>query len=451
MRVAIAFLLVFASTAHADRSYAEQLAREARDDPDKAVACGQAYLDVYTQDPAAPDGDELLYNAAACFDEGKSIGAAIQTLDLMRRSTPRSRLLPRAITRLANLHARIASYADAAALYEEYATKYAGEKDAVQALSEAVYLRAALGDDTKLVSDVQFFIRTFGAKRPAEASDAHLKLVPVMERKGPDAVITHLREHLRRFKIEPARAIMVHARLGVLLWQRACPIKTIDGLCLKAVRPAAARTCNPTAGAKLVPVPRDARLAKEAAAALTAARTLQERANVQDPATGYFAGQARLALADAELESYLAVQFPAGLDFDPEHEGPRKTSQKRFDKYLADKTRLGSKARQSYEAVLGLKDPASSVAAAARLGQLTQAFATQVVTAEIPRDVRTPPYAAEKTSAFCDQMVLVGQPLAAQAREAFEVCAAKASELGVLDDFARLCHRERERIDPAMK
>jgi hypothetical protein len=452
MRLAIAILILLAGPARADRASAERLAREARTEADetKFVACGHAYLAIYNADPSAANLDETLYNAAVCFEDGKAIGAALQAFAMVRKLAPRSKLMPRVIARLGRINSQIGFFDKAAELYEDYATRFAGEHDAVAALSDAIYLRSALGDDTKLAADVQFFIRTFGRKRPAEAAQAHLALLPAMERKGPDAAIAHLREHLRQFaRVDNQLAIAIHARLGELLWQKACPVKGGDGLCVKAERRPATRMCGPAATARMVTVPRDARLAREATSAFRAARTLAERNQTREPAAVYYAARAQLALADAELERYLAVQFPAGLDFDPKRERPRTTSLKRFDQYVVEKSRLGKTARDSYEGVLMLKDGTGAIAAAARLGQLSQAFARQLMTAEIPRDVQRQPFAAEKIDAFCDQMAAVASPLAAQASTSFDVCAAKASELGVFDDFTRLCHRERELIDPS--
>ena len=50
--------------------------------------CGQAYHDIYNRDPEATKNDEVLYNAGVCFEEGKSIGAAIQAFDLLQKYYP---------------------------------------------------------------------------------------------------------------------------------------------------------------------------------------------------------------------------------------------------------------------------------------------------------------------------------------------------------------------------
>ena len=132
----------------------------------------------------------------------------------------------------------------------------------------------------------------------------------------------------------------------------------------------------------------------------------------------------KLRIADRALEAYIAVGYPSGLDF-------TKTKQKsleRFNHWLEEKTKLGAAATQAYEAILALKDPDASVAAAARLGQLSQALATSLRTAELPVDVRTGEFAKDKTAAFCDQMAVVAEPLAARALEAFGTCLVKSSD-----------------------
>jgi hypothetical protein len=73
MRTALLLLVVLAGTAHADdarrqqmRVAAEALEKNAKATQDLAIyaACGQAYLDLYNDQPKAADGDAALYNAA---------------------------------------------------------------------------------------------------------------------------------------------------------------------------------------------------------------------------------------------------------------------------------------------------------------------------------------------------------------------------------------------------
>src|SRR6185436_4405335 len=109
-RLVVVALIGSVSTASADdlsransRAAAEALEKDSRLGGvgfAKAVECGQAYLDLYNQDPAAADADEIVYNASVCFERGRSIGLAIQLSKQITTSWPRSKLVPRALARL---------------------------------------------------------------------------------------------------------------------------------------------------------------------------------------------------------------------------------------------------------------------------------------------------------------------------------------------------------------
>ena len=146
-------ILLLAGTAAADnpRLAAEQLFEDAQRTHDEAkfVACGKAYLDLYNHDPAAPDGDEVLYNGAVCFQYARSVGSAITTYELILRTYPRSKLAGKALMPSGNAFLAIARVDDAAARFEDYAKRFAGEKDARDALENAITLRTALGDRAK--------------------------------------------------------------------------------------------------------------------------------------------------------------------------------------------------------------------------------------------------------------------------------------------------------------
>jgi tetratricopeptide (TPR) repeat protein len=179
----VAMIAVSAGRSHADdaRKAADQLLADAKrtQDDAKAVACGNAYMDLYNRDAAVPGNDEVLYNAATCYQLGKSIGAAVRSYELVIRYYPRSKLAARAKLQAAFVYERIARFDDAAARFEEYAKMYAGEKDAIDAIQNAITLRAAIGDAVKRIEDTKYFVRTFGVKSPQKAADATFALVSV--------------------------------------------------------------------------------------------------------------------------------------------------------------------------------------------------------------------------------------------------------------------------------
>jgi tetratricopeptide (TPR) repeat protein len=145
------------------RKRAEKLETTAKESKDftQYVACGQAYLDIYNRNPEATENDEVLYNAGVCFEEGKSITAAITSFNLLQKYYPNSKITAKALARLGKAYGDIAFYDKASEKYEEYAKKYAGEKDAYDAMSDAVFFRKGIGDDAKAIEDTKYFIKTF--------------------------------------------------------------------------------------------------------------------------------------------------------------------------------------------------------------------------------------------------------------------------------------------------
>ncbi|MBA3498763.1 MAG: hypothetical protein H0T65_00200, partial [Deltaproteobacteria bacterium] len=456
------------------RKNAEKLEKEGKESKDfaKLIACGQAYFDIYNANPEAKENDEVLYNALVCYHEGKSVGAAILAYNLMQRYYPNSKLMPRAVGRIGKAYGDVAFYEKASEKLEEYAKKYAGEKDAYSAMSDAVFFRKGIGQDDKAIENTKFFIKTFGPKKPAEAANAMFSLTSVYEKQGDgDAVIKHLRDYIRQFSTKGGadRLVIAHSKIGQTLWTQSCPVKQVDGACVKIVRERAINMkkqkgkqkrgndqptqCGPESKIKLTVVKRDDRKVREAMAAFKSAEKEIDKAGGKfaggdEGGARYFYAQAKFAQADAQLENYLDMKFPQGLNFDPQNKGIAEKSKKRFDEWVKTKIASGGKATGQYEGILGVKDAATSIAAAARIGQIQQNFSDALFTAEIPKDVRTGEFADEKVEAFCDRMTEVAEPLEARSLEAFSVCLGKSTELGWFSDWSKLCERELGQIKP---
>lgn len=419
----VAILCFLVATARADdvatlRNAAEKLEREARKSKDlaKYAACGHAYLDVYNKAPGR-DVDTILYNAAVCFREGKAFGAALQSLELLLRTTPKSRLVPRALASSANLYARIAQFEKAAERLERYAKSYAAEKDAPQALSDAITYRRALGDHARTIELTKYFVRMFGAKRRSEAADAMVGLIPAYD-SDREAQIKHLRSVLASYARDDAQKALLYAKLGDALSAQSCPVTLQDGLCVKLARErAAAKGRCAKDPVRLVAVTRTA-AHRDALDAYKSAARLLDRMQPDDAVGTYFAAHARLALADAELETLLAIAPPRGNKLEP---------------WLRDTSAALQDVTARYEAIVGMRDVATSLHAAARIGQSTQA---------VWRSLRL-------ATGDCKRIDEVAAPLAKRASDAFAVCVAKAAQLGYVDNYVRMCHREGRTVDPA--
>src|SRR5262249_11402560 len=194
------------------RKGAEKKEAEAKagNDYAKFVVCGQAYMDIYNRNPEANENDQVLYNAGVCFEEGKSIGAAILAYNTLEKYYPNSKITARAVARLGKAYGDVAFYRQAAERLEQYAGAdkkkkgYAGEKDAYEAMSNAVFFRKGIGDDAKALEDTTYFIATFGPKKPQEAANAMFSMTGIYEKQiekpaDGDALIKHLREYIHRF------------------------------------------------------------------------------------------------------------------------------------------------------------------------------------------------------------------------------------------------------------
>jgi tetratricopeptide (TPR) repeat protein len=457
------------------RKKAEGIEKRAKETKDYAqyVACGQAYFDIYNGNPEAKENDEVLYNALVCYQEGKSIGAAILTFNTMQKYYPNSKLMPRAVGRIGKAYGDVAFYDKASDKLEEYAKKYAGEKDAYDAMNDAVFYRKGIGDDAKAIENTKFFLKTFGPKKPQEAANAMFSLTSVYEKQNDgEAVIKHLREYLRSYgeKGGSDRKIIAYAKIGQTLWAQSCPVKLVDGSCIKIVRERAISTkkikkrkgaseqptqCGPDSKIKLTVVKRDDRKMREALQAFGAAAKEFEKTggNTKGDEAGarYYYAQAKFADADVDFEKYLELKFPQGLNFDPapEKKAIKEKSLKRFEDWIKEKNKIGGKATADYMKILNeVKDAATSIAAAARIAQINQNLSDALFTAEIPKDVRTGEFADEKVEAFCDKMTEVAEPLDARALEGYGVCLEQSTKLGWFSDWSKLCERELGQIKP---
>jgi len=433
----------------------------------KFVSCGQAYLDIYNSNPEDPGNDKILYNALVCFHDGKSVGAAIQMFGYLQKYYPNSKLMPRAVGRIGKAYGDVAFYEQAADKLELYAKKYGGEEDAYKALSDAVFYRKGIGQDDKAIEDTKFFIRQYGKKKQDEAANAHFSLASVYEKQANlDNLIKHLRDYLRQFGKSGGadRAVIANTKIGLALWQQSCPIKQVDGSCVKITRERAISTkkskrrkgselptqCGPESKIKLTVVNRDAAKVKQAMVAFAAAEKAFKDSKPDESTGGarYYFAQSKFVQADQAFEAYLALRFPANLNFDPNNKPIAQKSMKRFEEWINARKKIGGQATQKYEAVLAIKDNANSIAAAARLAQISQNLSDALFTAEIPDNVRKGQFAEDAVDAFCDQMTTVAEPLDAAALNGFGICLQKSTELGWFSDWSKMCERELGQIKP---
>jgi len=447
---------------------AEQLEERAKKGNDIAtyVACGQKYLEAYNLAPLADNAEVLLYNAGVCFESGKSISAAMGVYKQLAELFPKSKLTAKSVARLGNAYASVAYYREAAEKFEEYATKYGGEANAFPALSDAVQFRKGIGDDAKAIADTKLFVQMFGKKQPAEAATAYFSMVSIYEKQGDlDKLARHLRSYLDLYGATGGadRRVIAHAKLGQALWQSACPGPTVDGACLRMTRQASLgrklkvqttgvpKRCGDETKGELTIVPRDDRKVRAAMTAFgSAIAEFEQAGTIAGDKRGalYHYALARFGKVEREYEQYLAMAIPTGLAFDSRKPAIAARSRKRFEAWFASKSKLGAGMRKQYESIIGLKDGAISISAAARLGAISQNFSAQLFRAEIPADQRSGPYAEDTALAYCDALMSVAEPLELDARASYEGCLKTSTRLGWFSEWSRACERELGQLMP---
>ncbi len=458
---------------------AEDLEKRARARKDLAlfVACGNAYLTIFNneiqRDPTAgvAEGlDQVLYNAGVCFEDGRSLSAAIDVYKQLRERYPRAPTAARALGRLGSVYARVAFYDEASDSFEEYARTYAGEADAFKAMNDAVIFRRGLGDDDAAIADTRYFIKKFGKgkEQARAAADAFFSIASIHEKRGElDAVVAHYRKYLSTYGDQGGgdRVVVAYARIGEILWQQSCSVPTVDGACVKITRERAVgsrarkrtrgdatRTqCGPETKMKVTLVRRDPRKVAAALTAFEQAMAAYEKRDGQFPGgdartARHYYGSAAFHRAEVDYEKFLEVPFPTGLDFDPSKPARKQASDAKLEAWFQQKDKIASGAAMAYARLYEqIKDPATAIMGTARIAQLAQTFADTLYTAEIPAFIRPYP---EAVDLYCERLETIAEPYEQRAITNYGVCLEEASKRGWFSSWTRMCERELGQIQP---
>ena len=127
-RPGAALVVVLTATggaANADRAQADAVWQKVTvsRDPHLALTCAADYMDVYNADPAAPGDDDVLTNAAECYEIARAVGAAITTSNVVLKSFPNSKDSAKAELRLGRLYVLAGNQTGAADHLEAYAKR----------------------------------------------------------------------------------------------------------------------------------------------------------------------------------------------------------------------------------------------------------------------------------------------------------------------------------------
>ncbi len=416
--------------AAAHQRAAQQLAGDAA--RDELEACGQGYLGVYNDAPAAPDADQFLYGAAVCFAQGGSAGAAIALGEQLVAEFPTSRLAPAALTQLLWLHAALGEFARARDAAVRLAERYPAEREAVDALWAALAYSAALGDEAQLATLAARFERSYGAKRPDDVGRLRAHLAERQAERGDvDGAIASYGAVLKRWRGTPAERATVLMARAELQWQRACPVAGARGLCVRG-------------DAALAVVARRKGDAADAVAGFAAVVQLAQAGDPDDLALGWARARARLHQVEAAVEAVVALGAVPALAVD-QAGAPTPAALERMRAWLRDWQQAMATADRAGTDAFAAPEGASAVAVAERLARMYQHAAATLIAAPVPRTIVGTPAA----TVYRDQLAEVAAPLRLKADAAAEACLHKAAALGIVDDAVASCGAIRAAAAPA--
>lgn len=273
--------------------------------------------------------------------------------------------------------------------------------------------------------------------------------------------VASLTKELKATK-DPQAQLVLHGHLAEALWAQSCK-SPVTGLCVKAVarKKKALPTCDGHTD-DVVVVPRDAKALKQVLTTIGTIRqlwgdgsALTEITDAQAQVDAYIlntymaeeVAAAVLMLGDLELEKLLALASPV-LDLTPKKE---QASLKKFDAWVKAMLDQGGQAQETYQLLLGDPliakwAPAGQVAAIARIGDVSAAFAARFAGQDVPKAFVKD---ATKKATFCDTLAERAQPVLAQAAETYAACATLAAQTDVTDDTAARCAAEAQRLGAA--
>ncbi len=247
----------------------------------------------------------------------------------------------------------------------------------------------------------------------------------------------------------PDALIAAHVARGAALWHRSCPVAEVHGTCVEVSRIPNRDRCGDPEVVRVVVRDRDDRLARRARRHFQAALSQYDELadDVRTPAAHDAAAAARYYLAEPGYERMLSLRFPTGLSFDPKHPDLRAQSLAAFKSWVTTRQDMLVRVTQALTDVIDLAPHESSwrVRAYARIGQAYRDYVDALVTAEIPADLRSGPFATDTTAAYCDALHDVAAPLDERAVESFDRCAAAASRTQGTNHWKQLCAREKRR------
>jgi tetratricopeptide (TPR) repeat protein len=469
--------------------------------------CGRSMLAAAESMPAHPKHAERLYDAGQCFQNARLIGRAVAVRNELIKSHPESNLAKQSLFKIASGYHQLAFYREAATNYEQFATRFPGEKEASDALNNAYKFRVGLGESSQAIKDLNDYVKFYGAKKPQEAADVFFQLGEVYEKDNkPAEHVKHLENYLKMWgaKGSPEKQLIAHFKLGEYYWKKACPAE-VNGTCMKIERVSATgrqrafyelnkkitdkskkikekeRTqCGPPTTSKITMIERAKNFSATAQTHFATVLKLFANGDVLKKLPAGPERQARANLAinaaagalfyqgEKTYEDFLKVKVPDGLLLQKpnNYDSPRKAKakaerfkadQKKLLTYLETKGKLAAtlagptaEKKGVYDKVLDYKVAHWVIAASARIGQVWANFKDQLYTSPIPKELKTQnEWGTNEREMFCDSLADAAEPIEKKAVQGYEICLKAATKESWFNEWSNMCEVELNQMQPS--
>ena len=364
--------------------------------------------------------EEILWNAAEAFQSARLVVKSIQTRQYLlnpKYKMDQTDYARRSMYKIGGNYQAIAVYDQAAEWYERYAKAYPSSDKADSALSDAVVLRLGLGQEKEAIEDTDYFLKTYGAKKPAETARVAFAIgAHYVEREDWDMARKRLSGAMKLIDANATLDVQVqaHALLG-----RTYIRMKVDKNAQGEYKKVQDLWRNPDEASKKILADTEGgprRIGK----ALTAV------------------GEAFFYFAEKEKKKVDGIKFP-------DYKGPAdkdsvlKHISGKVKDWLLKKKGAIELAEKEYLKVVELKPeppPRWVIAAGARVGGMWGEFVREFRAAPIPADMKKDD---ELRNTYYNALDSASEPQKQRAKAAFETCLKYSVTYQYFDEYSRSC------------
>lgn len=373
------------------------------------VKTARCFLRYARRFSTSEDVDKAYENAARNFEREKRIEDAIQARLALVNNVSGSPLVPEALYKIGlNLQA-LAIFSKASDALEFFGKKFPQRPEAKEALRRAAVFRLGLGQYEKAEDTSREYLKLVGKEDAAKAAKVFFGLSEIFEKQGDwNRVVRHNQRFLKDYRDSGQINLLLaaHTRIG---------------------------------NAYMSMKPKDTRKAQRAyKSAYESYKKLSQNQIAQ------LDSQGRAAVAEARFK--MGEEIFSELKRTPLKVRPYRNVKKfikEMTKKIKKKSEIAIRAREVFLEVIQFKSPTWAIAALARIGQIFEDLSDEIYNVPAPKS-----FDEEQVEIFKGAMAERAEAPRAKAKESYELCLGKASELKWFNRWSDLAERRLAELMP---